>query len=370
VHYKKEVKKMRNTLLVVSFVALCWIVFSSACAQPEKDEIPAAISPAAAVVVMPDNLSDNTNTLQRLLLQGEESAIKQWADRNGFLCVSFGKRQYALLHASIARPLQQRIQTLIDLMSDETLKPLHQLDKNQISQLCLLLESGEVSRVLVQDLPLALSRGYLIGVKPLFQAKVIVRWKGWGTVADIYNLNSLARLSELLQAPAPLHQEFEMPQSNNTMPVVKWKVIVYDLGLLNSESKAKLTAQAFQSLAEEAARDRTEALTLFEEWRKSAITKYLSEEQREWKAWEELPEDTRRQLRDALIGKHLQEDIILDAATLDSPDWSPNARVRLEAVTFLQILIIKPDGEAVLNLVPILSEGEPLEVIPHSLIPK
>jgi hypothetical protein len=154
------------------------------------------------------------------------------------------------------------------------------------------------------------------------------------------------------------------------MPVVKWKVIVYDLGLLNSESKAKLTAQAFQSLAEEAARDRTEALTLFEEWRKSAITKYLSEEQREWKAWEELPEDTRRQLRDALIGKHLQEDIILDAATLDSPDWSPNARVRLEAVTFLQILIIKPDGEAVLNLVPILSEGEPLEVIHHSLIPK
>jgi hypothetical protein len=269
------------------------------------------------------------------------------------------------LHASIARPLRQRCQTLIDLMSDDALKPLHQLDKSQISQLCLLLESRDVSHVLVRDLPLALSRGYLIGVKPLFQSKVVVKWKGFGTVADVFNLNSLARLSELLQAPAPPRRDldFERAPGDNPMLATKWKVVVFDVGLLNSETRATLTAKVFQALAEEAARDRTEGLTRLEEWRKSAIDKYLSEEQREWKAWEELPEDTRRQLRDALVGKHLQEDIILDEATLDSPDWSLNARVRLEAVTFLQILIIKPDGEARLNLIPILSEGEPLGVI-------
>jgi hypothetical protein len=249
--------RSRYTLAVVAALLV------GCCGDTSGQETGGVLMPASAVIVMPDNLDLDMTDLQQALRQADEPRIQQWARNHSFLCKPIKARCYALLHVTLARPLQTGCQTLIDLMQDDSLKPLSQLDAWQVEQLSRLLQTPSFTSVALSNLKQAFTRGARVGIKPLTRLQAVVSWDRRDYTIDLKDLTPLAKLEELPPAPQ-FRQQQDAPQRRNLADIRgEWTVIV--LGLFaDPKAHAEWTAKAFQLLAEEIAKDTENALTLFE----------------------------------------------------------------------------------------------------------
>lgn len=332
------------------------------CGDTYGQETGGVLTPASAVIVMPDALDLDMTDLQQALRQADELRIQQWARNHNFLYKPLKERCFALLHVIIARPLQTGCQTLIDLMQDDSLKPLSQLDAWQVEQLSRLLQTPSFTRVVLPNLKQTFTRGARVGIKPLMRLQAVVSWGGRNYTIDLTDLTPLAKPQELPPAPELRHQQ-DAPQRRSAADIRgEWKVIVLDL-LADPKAHAEWTAKAFQLLAEEIAKDTENALNLFEDWRRSVANRYIDSEQHDWVAWDALTAEQRQQLREALIGRHIDQERVFDESLLDSAEWGQRVRVRFQIAPLLQMLMALPSGEVTLLLIPLGKEGGPLEVI-------
>jgi hypothetical protein len=348
--------RSRYTLAVVAALLV------GCCGDTSGQETGGVLMPASAVIVMPDNLDLDMTDLQQALRQADEPRIQQWARSHSFLYKPIRERCYALLHVAIARPLQTGCQTLIDLMQDDSLKPLSQLDAWQVEQLSRLLQTPSFTSVALSNLKQTFTRGARVGIKPLIRLQAIVSWDRRNYTIDLTNLTPLAKPEELPPAPQ-LRQQQDAPQRRNLADIRgEWTVIVLDL-LAEPKAHAEWTAKAFQLLAEEIAKDAENALALFEDWRRSVANRHIDSEQQNWVAWDALSAEQRQQLREALIGRHIDQERVFDESLLDSAEWGQRVRVRFQIAPLLQMLTALPSGEAKLLLIPLGRDGGPLEAI-------
>lgn len=348
--------RSRYTLAVVAALLV------GCCGDTSGQETGGVLMPASAVIVMPDNLDLDMTDLQQALRQADEPRIQQWARSHSFLYKPIRERCYALLHVAIARPLQTGCQTLIDLMQDDSLKPLSQLDAWQVEQLSRLLQTPSFTSVALSNLKQTFTRGARVGIKPLIRLQAIVSWDRRDYTIDLKDLTPLAKLEELPPAPQ-FRQQQDAPQRRNLADIRgEWTVIV--LGLFaDPKAHAEWTAKAFQLLAEEIAKDTENALTLFESWRRTVANKHIDSEQQDWVAWDALSAEQRQQLREALIGRHIDQERVFDESLLDSAEWGQRVRVRFQVAPLLQMLTATSSGEATLLLIPLGKDGGPLEAI-------
>jgi hypothetical protein len=349
---------MRSRYILAVAVAL----LVGCCGDTSGQETGGVLMPASAVIVMPDNLDLDMTDLQQALRQADEPRLQQWARSHSFLYKPIKERCYALLHVVIARPLQTGCQTLIDLMQDDSLKPLSQLDAWQVEQLSRLLQTPSFTSVALSNLKQTFTRGARVGIKPLIRLQAVVSWDRRNYTIDLKNLTPLAKPEELPPAPQ-LRQQQDAPQRRNLVDIRgEWTVIVLDL-LAEPKAHAEWTAKAFQLLAEEIAKDTENALTLFESWRCTVANKHIDSEQQDWVAWDALSAEQRQQLREALIGRHIDQERVFDESLLDSAEWGQRVRVRFQIAPLLQMLTALPSGEARLLLIPLGRDGGPLEAI-------
>jgi hypothetical protein len=350
---------MRSRYILAVAVAL----LVGCCGDTSGQETGGVLMPASAVIVMPDNLDLDMTDLQQALRQADEPRIQQWARNHSFLCKPIKARCYALLHVTLARPLQTGCQTLIDLMQDDSLKPLSQLDAWQVEQLSRLLQTPSFTRVVLSNfLKQAFTRGARVGIKPLTRLQAVVSWDRRDYTIDLKDLTPLAKLEELPPAPQ-FRQQQDALQGRNLMDIRgEWTVIVLDL-LADPKAHAEWTAKAFQLLAEEIAKDAENALALFEDWRRSVANRHIDSEQQNWVAWDALSAEQRQQLREALIGRHIDQERVFDESLLDSAEWGQRVRVRFQIAPLLQMLTATSSGEATLLLIPLGKDGGPLEAI-------
>jgi hypothetical protein len=348
--------RSRYTLAVVAALLV------GCCGDTSGQETGGVLMPASAVIVMPDNLDLDMTDLQQALRQADEPRLQQWARSHSFLYKPIKERCYALLHVVIARPLQTGCQTLIDLMQDDSLKPLSQLDAWQVEQLSRLLQTPSFTSVALSNLKQTFTRGARVGIKPLIRLQAVVSWDRRNYTIDLKNLTPLAKPEELPPAPQ-LRQQQDAPQRRNLADIRgEWTVIV--LGLFaDPKAHAEWTAKAFQLLAEEIAKDTENALALFEDWRRSVANRHIDSEQQNWVAWDALSAEQRQQLREALIGRHIDQERVFDESLLDSAEWGQRVRVRFQIAPLLQMLTALPSGEATLLLIPLGRDGGPLEAI-------
>ncbi len=306
---------------------------------------PAVRAPIAGVLVLPSQEEPNLTALEKLLSEGDNGALHDWARSNQFVLISLGNRQAVFLHHSLVYSNLIGWQTLLEVLDSESPFILNQNGDSRAAPLLKAI-SRPSSNVVLPNLEKATAHSVL----------AIQRYVQCVAEVQIENRTLKVPLKELSR-PFEWDTLPTIPSERTAAPAVSevetyraWKVVV--LGdFLTDEEKAHLTAQAFTLLAEEIAKQKNQIDSLLQRWNESLSREAFEEHLLAWNSWGQLPPDIQETLRSALLGVHLDEERVIDSDALSSGILE-NLRVRLKVVGGMQLAVRKSSGEDYLYLIP------------------
>jgi len=324
------------------------------------------VRPITVAIISSDDILIDTKTIEFYLILNNEEMIKNWAKENNFILHKIEDGKFVLIYKPIAYPLFNSVQNFIDLIKQRKLLSIHQLGEIQLKSLSVLLTS-KLSRVFLpipnlHELPK--QDELLIGIQPMFQKKATIYFKqGYRVDVEMDYLLPLAdpdTLSELYRDCDSSQAQSTLNISRRRFSVENYKIIILNFGGIDPEERKILLTIGLHLLTEEQKKDYKTAENFFELWRSNIAREFLDAELMNWVSWDTLSNELKARLREELIGRHLTENLTIDAAMLDSKEWLGNAQVRFEVQILLQILKInKKNNESTLYLCPI---GKPEEL--------
>lgn len=129
-----------------------------------------------------------------------------------------------------------------------------------------------------------------------------------------------------------------------------WRVVA--LGpLVDDKERARLTAKAFDRLADEIGNEQKLIDHLLQNWMETLASEFPDVRPLSWQAWDQLSLSLQQTLRSALLGMHLDETRVIDSSIIESGILQ-KADVRLKMIGGLQLAVLKQGGERYLYQIP------------------
>lgn len=303
-------------------------------------------SPFAGIFILPATQEPELAAIEKLLSEGDERALQEWAKSNRFVYAALGDRQAAFFHFDIAYPNLMGWQALLDILNSESPFLLSSSIDARVAPVLKIL-SRPTTSVAFPNL-----------VETATRCSVAVQ-RYVQKVAEVQIDNRTLRL--LLDEPdrsfdwdwlSKISAERQFPQEPcklETHP--DWKVVIRG-SLLTDQEKAQLSTKAFAQLSEALANEQKLIDSLLHHWMETLNHELPDPLPSGWQAWNQLSPNLQELVRSALLGTHLDESTIIDSQFLNS-GMLDRVQVRLKMIGGLQLAIRKPGGENYLYQIPL-----------------